>query len=312
MTLAVDRALEAFAGEVGREGPVAARGGGTRWELGGPLVDGARLVTAPEGVLEHRPEEMTVRVRAGTTVADLHEAIGAAGQISALPDRGGTVGGALAVGENDLLVLARGQVRTSVLQVRYVSAEGKVVTAGGPTVKNVSGYDVPRLLVGSLGTLGLIAEVVLRVNPVPPVTRWLVAAEADPFSVPDIVLRPAAVLWDGTQTWVALAGHGVDVDADSAALARLGSWQPAGGPPPLPSKRWSLRPADLRQLDAATTGAFVACVGVGTVFATKPQPLPPADPAIARLAARVKQEFDPTGRLGPGRDPYRRHPQRTA
>ena len=72
-------------------------------------------------------------------------------------------------------------------QVRYVSAEGTVVKAGGPTVKNVSGFDLCRLLVGSLGTLGLIAEVVLRTRPLPAAERWL-AGEADPFAL----LRAAA------------------------------------------------------------------------------------------------------------------------
>ena len=106
---------------------------------------------------------MVVTVRAGTTVAELHETLAAAGQTSALPDRGGTVGGAVAVGENRLDRLGRGSARRR-LQVRYVSAEGEIVTGGGPVVKNVSGFNLPKLIVGSLGTLGLIAEVVLRTN----------------------------------------------------------------------------------------------------------------------------------------------------
>src|SRR4051812_7469403 len=104
---------------------------------------------------------MTVRVRVGTTVAELHEALRAHGQRSALPERGGTVGGAIAVGHNDLHVLGRGRVRDAVLQLRYVSADGRLITGGGTTVKNVSGFDLPRLMVGALGTLGVLAEAVL-------------------------------------------------------------------------------------------------------------------------------------------------------
>ena len=97
---------------------------------------------------------MTVRVRTGTTVEELHTELAARGQRTPLVERGGTVGGALAVGENDIFVLGRGTLRASVLQVRYVSAEGRIVNGGGPTVKNVTGFDLPRLMVGALGTFG--------------------------------------------------------------------------------------------------------------------------------------------------------------
>src|SRR4051812_14537728 len=166
-TTVVDEVLQEFAAQVGESGPVAIEGSRTRWSVGGELASGTRLLRAPAGILEHIPDEMTVRVRVGTTVAELHRVLAEAGQHTALPDRGGTVGGALAVGENDVRVLGRGWIRQSLLQVRYVSAEGRVVKGGGPTVKNVSGFDLPRLMVGSLGTLGLLAEVILRTNPIP-------------------------------------------------------------------------------------------------------------------------------------------------
>ena len=73
----------------------------------------------------------------------------------------------LAVGHSGIRRLGWGPVRDTVLEVRYVSADGRLIKGGGPTVKNVSGYDLPRLFVGSLGTLGIIAEVVLRTRPVP-------------------------------------------------------------------------------------------------------------------------------------------------
>ncbi|MEM8924474.1 MAG: FAD-binding protein [Actinomycetota bacterium] len=299
----VDAALQAFAELVGTDDPVAVAGGRTRWDAGGPPSPGTRIVAAPTGIVDYRPEEMTVTVRAGTTVAELDGALAAAGQRSALPDRGGTVGGALAVGENDLRARGRGMLRHAVLQVRYVSAEGKVITSGGPTVKNVTGFDLPRLMVGALGTLGLLAEVTLRTNPVPPVSRWLRADDVDPAEVSSAVLAPSAVLWDGTTTWVELEGHGVDVDADEATLATLGSFVPADGPPPLPPHRWSMTPADALTMTDGRGGRFVAAVGLGVVLAERPPPPRPPSEAVAGVSARLKANFDPSGRLNPGRTP---------
>ncbi len=304
MTMA-DDALEAFATEVGARGPVAVEGARTRWSTGGELEPGARLLRAPEGIVEHRPEEMTVRVRAGTPVDELHCELAAFGQRTALPRRGGTVGGALAVGEDDVCALGRGRVRDALLQVRYVSAEGAVVTGGGPTVKNVTGYDLCRLFVGSLGTLGLIGEVILRTNPVPPVSRWLRADGTDPFAALDVLFRPSAVLFDGRATWVHLEGHAADVEAERRTLSAVptagGGWTECEDGPVLPPHRWSFRPSELRQLDGAVLGAYVASVGVGTVFASHSPPPRPQAPALRALAERVKHAFDPGGRLNPGR-----------
>jgi len=297
----VDPALEEFRLEVGESGPVAARGAGTRFDLGGPLTTGTRLVSAPAGIIDHAPEEMTVRVRAGTTVAELHAELATASQRTALPERGGTVGGALAVGENDVAVLGRGRVRDAALQLRYVSAQGTLITGGGPTVKNVSGFDLPRLFVGSLGTLGLLGEAILRTNPIPAVSRWFRSSDADPFAVTDAVLRPAAILWDGCVTVVQLEGHAADVEASLAALAALGGWSETDGPPVLPPHRWSLRPSELRGLDGGALGSFVASVGVGTLFASVPQPEVTPSPQLEALTEAMRVQFDPTGRLSPGR-----------
>lgn len=298
--------LAALAAEVGTEGPVAAEGCRTRWETGGPLAPGTHLVRPPSGILEHKPEEMTVRVLAGTLVDDLHGELGSRGQRTALPSRGGTVGGALAVGENDLSVLGRGRVRDALLQVRYVAADGTVVRGGGPTVKNVTGFDLPRLVVGSLGTLAILGEVILRTNPVPTHSRWVVSPSVDPFAVPDLVRGASCVLWDGTRTLIELEGQEADVEADLRALGGVAEWADAAGPPSLPPHRWSLPPSELHALDRRALGDWVASVGVGTVFASRPQP-PEAVPApLAALARRVKEGFDPSGRLAPGRTAWRR------
>lgn len=292
--------LDAFVSEVGALGPVAVEGNRTRWDLGGELAADTRLVRAPSGIVEYLPDEMTVTVLAGTPVAELNAMLAERGQRCALPERGGTVGGAVAVGENHVEVLGRGTVRASVLQVRYVSAEGKLITGGGPTVKNVSGFDIPRLMTGSLGTLGVITEVILRTNPNPATSRWVISDDADPFTVADAVLRPGAILWDGSTTQVLLEGHELDVEAAERGLGQLGSWAPCDRPFDYPPCRWSLTPAELRSLE----GAFVASIGVGTVWRDSPQPARSLPQPVIDISNRLKANFDPTGRLNPGRSVF--------
>ncbi|MGI9605014.1 MAG: FAD-binding protein [Acidimicrobiales bacterium] len=296
-----DPVLEQFAERVGATGPIAVEGHRTRWDVGGPLVDGTPTVMAPAGIVEYVAEEMTVTVRAGTPVAELEAALAEQGQWTALPERGGTVGGAIAVGQNDHLRPLRGDLRATVLQVRYISAEGRIVSGGGPTVKNVSGFDIPRLITGSLGTLGCIAEVILRTNPIPAARRWFEADDADAFAVHAGLLAPGAVLWDGERTHVLLAGHEPDVSADAAILDGLGTFRGCEPPEPPSGHRWSLRPADLSNLEALDVGTFVAEVGVGVVHAEKPPPDRPLDPKVALIHDRMKVEFDPSNRLNPGR-----------
>ncbi|MFW2381012.1 MAG: FAD-binding protein [Acidimicrobiales bacterium] len=294
-----------FAEEIGADGPVAIEGGRTRWSVGGLPDAPPRLLRAPSGVVQYKPDEMIVRVGAGTAMAELNNALAEHRQRTALPDRGGTVGGAVVVGENDRDVLARGALRASVLQVTYVAADGKVVSGGGPTVKNVSGFDIPRLLVGSLGTLGCVAEVILRTNPIPPVGRWF-TTEVDPFDLYDRLLAPSAVLWDGRTTWLHLEGHGPDVDAEAGRAAQLGSLVEAEGPPSMDHEhRWSLPPAELRSIADVIPGSFFASIGVGTVHADFPQPPRPLSDAVQGVHERMKLLFDPTGRLNPGRIPGR-------
>ena len=144
--------LTAFASEVGPAGPVTCVGARRQWDVGGPVAPGTREVKAPAGIDWIAPEEMTAACGAGTTVAELDAALAERGQLVALPDWG-TVGGVLAVGRSDVRRLGYGPVRDTLLQAGVVTGDGLVAKVGGPTVKNVSGFDIPRLLVGSLGTL---------------------------------------------------------------------------------------------------------------------------------------------------------------
>ena len=288
--------LEQFCAEVGSEGPVTCVGGRSQWHVGGSVSSAAREVKAPVGIVEYEPAEMTVRVRAGTTVAELDAALAERGQMVPLDPRDpvrATVGGVLAVGHSGLRRLRYGPVRDAVLEVRYVSADGRLVKTGAPVVKNVTGYDIARLLVGSIGTLGFLAEVVLRCQPRPPVAQWLRSDGADPFEARRRLFRPSAVLWNGASTWVLLEGGAADVEAEAAALA--GSWTVVDGPPALPPGRRSMRPGELSSL----TGAFVAEVGIGTVHTNDDVPARPLD----ELHRKIKAAYDPAGRMNPGRRP---------
>ena len=310
--------LELFAEEVGPAGtgPVTCVGGRTQWDVGGSLSDPAREVSAPSGVVAHEPGEMIVRVRAATTIAELDEALARGRQFVAVdaddPERA-TVGGVLACGRSGVRRLGRGPVRDSVLEVTAVSAAGEVIRAGAPLVKNVTGFDLCRLLVGSVGTLAFLGEVVLRCHPRPEVETWWASepgSGVDPFALASELYRPLAVLWDGDRVWVGLSGSRTDVAEQSRqVLAFRAPFSEAAGPPPRPEGgRRSFPPTTLPSLPAlAPDGAWLAEVGVGLVHVDQVAagalaPPPPSEGVVA-LHRRLKANFDPGDRLNPGRSP---------
>ena len=281
--------LTDFAGDVGSTEPVTITGLGTR---GGP-IPGIRAVRPPAGIEWIQPDEMTMRCGAGTPVDDIDVALAEFGQCVALPP-GGTVGGALSVGHSGLRRLGYGPVRDVLLQACYVSDRGEIVQAGGPTVKNVSGFDLCRLLVGARGTLGFIGDVIIRTRPRPAHSQWFTTQTDDPYPTFTRLYRPVSVLWNGSRLWALLEGHPDDV----AAQATGSSLTACDGPPQLPSgSRRVISPADVGSL----TGEFVAEVGVGIVHHAAPLPDDHhRDSSVKKLTLRIKAEFDPGGRLNPG------------
>lgn len=306
---------------------VVAVGARTQWDVGAP-VEPATEVRAPAGVVSYEPDDMTITVGAGTTFAELDATLMAHGQACALDPRApeASVGGIVACGLSGLRRLGHGPLRDHVLEVRFVRADGRLVKGGGPTVKNVTGYDLVRLMVGSLGTLGVIVQLTLRCRPRAAYARWFTAGATEPGCY-----RPAAVLWDGETTCVLLEGTSNDVAEQARGLREC---EPCAPPAGAHRGRISVAPAHVRAVGenlAAVAGLrWCAELGVGTVHVATDEPgglaaaravahahggwmlreaggrgidaFGRALPNVA-LMRRIKAAFDPTGKLAPGRLP---------
>jgi len=153
------------------------RGGGSK-DFYGEAPQGEPLdTTVLEGISSYEPTELVVTARCGTTVATLEAALAEHGQCLPFePPRfgpQGTVGGMVAAGLSGPSRAAVGSVRDFVLGATMLNGRAEVMSFGGQVMKNVAGYDVSRLLVGSMGTLGLILEVSLKVLPEAPASATL-------------------------------------------------------------------------------------------------------------------------------------------
>lgn len=136
-------------------------------------------------IREHHAADMTITVDAGCTLAGIDAALAAEGQWLALDapaPEDTTVGGLLAANLAGPLRASHGTARDLLLGLRWVSAQGELVAAGGKVVKNVAGYDLHKAHVGALGTLGVLVEATFKVRPRPPHERALVVSCADPRS----------------------------------------------------------------------------------------------------------------------------------
>lgn len=151
--------------------PLRLRGGGTKDFYGQALAGEVLDTRAYAGIVDYEPTELVVTVRCGTPLAELEAALRAQGQQLAFepPHFGAaaTVGGMVAAGLSGPRRQAAGAVRDFVLGVRMLDGRGNDLSFGGQVMKNVAGFDIARPLAGSLGTLGLILEVSLKVPPLP-------------------------------------------------------------------------------------------------------------------------------------------------
>jgi glycolate oxidase FAD binding subunit len=157
--------------------PLRIRGGGSKDFYGEP-PQGELLEIAPlTGVTSYEPSELVVTVRAGTPLAELEDVLAREGQCLPFepPHFGGgaTVGGMVATALAGPARASAGGVRDYVLGLTMINGRGELLTFGGQVMKNVAGYDVSRLVTGSLGTLGVIVETSLKVLPKPPAEATL-------------------------------------------------------------------------------------------------------------------------------------------
>jgi glycolate oxidase FAD binding subunit len=144
-------------------------GGGTKRGLGTPMKTNIQLSLADyTGIVEHTPGDMTVTVKAGTTFQELQGYLSQYKQKLALDPAWpafATVGGVIAANDSGPKRLGYGTARDSVIGLRTVYPDGRIIRSGGRVVKNVAGYDMNKLFIGSMGTLGIISEVTFKLRP---------------------------------------------------------------------------------------------------------------------------------------------------
>lgn len=230
---------------------VQIRGGGTRMFYGEPATSDAPSsvldISGWRGIVDYEPSELVLTTRAGTPLAEIENLLASHGQMLAFePPRFGaadTLGGCIVTGLSGPRRMAAGGVADFVLGTRLLNAAGEVLRFGGTVIKNVAGYDVSRLLVGSLGVLGVLTEVSLKVMPVPRCEATRVFALDEAAALQQCLVWRAlplpisATAWmpeaQGTQgyLWVRLSGsesavrQGVDrIGGDPAEHDAVAFW----------------------------------------------------------------------------------------
>jgi len=213
-------------------------GGGTQMGLGAPPrnYEVAFSTDRMTRLLEYEPADLTCRVEAGMRLSDLQAALHAQGQRLPLdpphPERA-TVGGMVAANTNGLGRGRYGTVRDWVIGIAVAYPSGKVARAGGKVVKNVAGYDLMKLHIGALGTLGVVAEVNFKVQARPEMEATLLAQFAAPAPALEVGLKLAhqylapasAIVQDGDGgRWdlaLTLEGYALEVEAANDQAIRF-------------------------------------------------------------------------------------------
>jgi glycolate oxidase FAD binding subunit len=184
-----------FVESSGREGlALGFIGGGTALELGAPLsrFDALLRTTGFAKIIEYAPADMIVTVEAGMTLAALSETLRRQGQWLALdppaPERA-TVGGVIAANSFGPRRVRFGSVRDLLIGISVVRADGSLARGGGKVVKNVAGFDIPKLMCGSLGTLALIATATFRLHPLPEMQRTVIVPSCGAENLRELLAR---------------------------------------------------------------------------------------------------------------------------
>jgi glycolate oxidase FAD binding subunit len=313
-------------------------GGGLHSRRGRPFAaDDLVRTTGLSRVIDHVPADMTMTVEGGLAATEVIRLAGEHGQgwPQAQVRPGATVGGILAAAVTDRRRLRTGPVRDSLLEVVVATGDGRIITGGGRTVKTVTGYDLPRLMTGSLGTLGVIVQATIKLWPLPMAERWFTAQGDTPdmLGMAEGILattyRPAAVIVSPGSLHVCLAGVPDDVVAPAGTHPAAEPEGPAGdgvveaGVPPaaLPHLVRRLH-ADGRAFEAwmGTGICHVAVSGAAEVAAVRDlamlfgghaqvmdgddtlraDPFGPPPPG-AHIMRRIRAAFDPAGVMCPGR-----------
>jgi len=162
---------------------LAPRGGGTKSAWGNPSFrcDAILSTAYLHRVIEHAWADLTVTVEAGCTLAALQSTLAERGQrlaVDALWPEHATIGGILSANDTGALRLSFGGLRDLIIGATVALADGTLAMSGGKVVKNVAGYDLPKLVTGALGTLGVITQAVFRLHPLPRHSRTLTLAPA--------------------------------------------------------------------------------------------------------------------------------------
>lgn len=225
-------------------------GGGSKSALSTPPPGVSSLdLSGLSGVLEYEPDEYTFTALAGTSVAEVEKLLAGHGQYlpfdPLLAAKGATLGGTVAAGVSGPGRQRYGGVRDFLIGVRFIDGEGKLVRGGGKVVKNAAGFDLPKLMVGSLGRLGVLVELTFKVFPGPAAYTTLKLTyphletaltdiyrlATSPLELYALDLEPAAEVRGKKQTWMLWARLGGLPEALPARCERLREFllAPKGG-----------------------------------------------------------------------------------
>jgi glycolate oxidase FAD binding subunit len=222
----------------GAEGlTVRFRGGATKLEWGNPVgrPDVVLSTRKLDRILEHNAADLTAVLEAGVPLATAQKVFAAAGQMLALdPPLGesdeATIGGIAATGDSGPLRHRYGGPRDLLLGMTVVLSDGSVAKSGGKVIKNVAGYDLAKLFSGSFGTLGLIAQVAVRLHPLPPRRVTAMAFGEDPdalqrattgLSHSPLELESLDLGWEGGTGRIMARSTGATPEAQGGEAVRL-------------------------------------------------------------------------------------------